>query len=44
MGLWLGGVREGDVFMCVFFANGNDLGKREREVSRQQRKRGHSKE
>ena len=42
MRLCLGGVTEGDVFMCVFLVNGNDSG--EREVARQQRKRGHSKE
>ena len=39
MGLWLGGVREGDVFMCVFFANGNDLGKRERGIKATEKER-----
>lgn len=38
VGLWLGGVR-GDVFMCVFLANGNDF-MRERERYQGSRERG----
>ena len=32
MRLCLGGVTEGDVFMCVFLVNGNDSGERERGI------------